>query len=73
MTAPATPPSAAPPTVLFWRWLMLSHDEQPAMAAAMATATQILERDAIFMMRLLFLYPGPHLDPDASARYPLWV
>lgn len=29
-----------------------------AMAAVMASATQILERDAIFMMRLLFLYPG---------------
>ncbi|EGP45351.1 hypothetical protein AXXA_15647 [Achromobacter insuavis AXX-A] len=52
---------------------MLSHDEQPAMAAAMATATQILERDAIFMMRLLFLSPGSHQDPDASARCPLWV
>jgi hypothetical protein len=37
---------------------MPSHDEQPAIAAVIATATQILERDAIFMMRLLFLYPG---------------
>lgn len=46
------------PTVLFWRWLMLSQDEQPAIAAAMATATQILERDAIFMRRLLFLSRG---------------
>ena len=72
ITAPATPPNAAPPTVLFWRWLMLSHDEQPAMVTASAVAAQILVMDAIFMMGLLFLFPEKRwILLVASARFPL--
>src|SRR5690606_29866463 len=58
ITAPATPPRPAPVTADFWRWLMLSQDEHPAIAVASSKAALIFPNVLIVMLRLLFLIRG---------------
>src|SRR5690606_18702584 len=63
MTAPATPPTPAPVTALFWRPLMLSHDEQPAVAATTRPMAKHLARRCVFIVysRLLTVLDSRYL------------